>query len=173
MGQAWLAWKEAAPLPRDSFGDSATRLPQPCGTRCPRNALPLSLPGESVGPMQKPPVGHEPKQEAHIRLACLHQQLSSKAQPQAVKPLLPAQAQFLPMARKGISDCTSQMNGSIKTYSLLKMHLFTTAWGRQTTSAVYREFRFFSPLCLCTSSPSPPIRQVIWEINLIHSKIFL
>ena len=32
------------------------------------------------------------------------------------------------------------------------MHLFITAWGRQTTCAVYREFRFFPPLL---SQPLP------------------
>lgn len=38
----------------------------------------------------------ESKLEAHIRLAHLHRQLGSKAQPQTVKPLPPGLAQFCP-----------------------------------------------------------------------------
>lgn len=48
--------------------------------------------------------------------------------------------------------------------SLLKMHLFITSWGRQTTCPVYREFRFFSPL-LSLPLPSATSNQTSYLGN--------
>lgn len=106
----------------------------------------------------------EPKPEAHIRLAHLHRQQSPATCGETPSTWT---GTILPVARKGISDCTRRVNGSIKTYSFLKMHLFTTAWGRQATFVVYREFRLFSP-------PSLPLPSTIFnqtsypETNLIY-----
>lgn len=135
---------------QDSFGDSATRTHRRLAEH---------------GTPEKPSLSHcqvsqrtpwrshlwatEPKPTANVCLACLHHQLGSETPSIWIGTILP-------MARKGISDCTRQMNDSIKTYSRLKIPSFITAWGRRTTFAVYREFRFFFFFALLCPCPSPP-----------------
>lgn len=98
--------------------------PKPCWTQCPRNALPLPLPGESAGTSRSHLWAMEPKPVAYVGLARLHHQLGSKAQPHPSSETLSiSPGTILNLARKGISDCTRQKKGSIKTYSLLKTHL--------------------------------------------------
>lgn len=141
--------------------------PYPCWARCPRNALPLSRPCESAGPVEKPPVGHG------AQAGGTH---PPRPPPSPARQQSPATSgetpstwtgTVLPVARKGISDCTRRVNGSIKTYSPLKMHLFTTAWGRQATFVVFREFRCFSPPSL--PLPSTISNQTSYpETNVIY-----
>lgn len=115
----------------------------------------------------------EPKPVAYVGLARLHHQLGSKAQPHpSSETLSTSPGTILNLARKGISDCTRQKKGSIKTYSLLKMHLSQPGEGRP--HLLFTEnLDFFPVLCLYTSPPPLPIRQVIRETNLIYYKIFL
>lgn len=122
------------------------------------------MPGESAGPVQKPPAGYG----AQAGGTHPPHPSPSPARPQssATNSETPSTwtGTILFVARKGISDRTRRMNVSIKTYSVLKMYLFTTTWGRQPHLLFMENLDFPSPL-LSLPLPSTTSNQTSYLGN--------